>query len=75
MLGLVWAMWRRDPSLRLPAAVICIAAVGGALTNPLALLLFPVLGIWLGLRLALRGDVAVPLRGHPAGSHELGRRL
>lgn len=60
-LGLVWALWRYDRGLRVPAVVLAAGAGCQAISNPLALLLYAVLAIWLGLRLAGRGRIETPL--------------
>jgi hypothetical protein len=60
-LGLVWALWRHDRRLRVAAALLAVGAGCQAISNPLALLLFAVFAIWLGLRLVVRGRIEAPL--------------
>lgn len=58
-LGMAWTLWR--PGLRVVAVVVLLAAACQAFSNPVALLLYTVMAVWLGLRLTVRGQVAVPL--------------
>lgn len=61
MLGMVWTLWRTPGRLRAAAVVLLAAAVLQALSNPVALLLYGVLALWLGLRLAVRGRLETAL--------------
>ncbi len=61
LVGLAWTFWRCPRHLRMVAVLLLVTAVAQAASNPLALLGYAVLAIWLGLRLAVRGRVEAAL--------------
>jgi hypothetical protein len=60
-LGMAWTLWRAPGKLRVAGVLVLLAAACQAISNPVALLLYSAVGIWLGVRLAVRGQLGAPL--------------
>jgi hypothetical protein len=58
LIALAIGLWHGGRSLRVPAALVFIAAAGELSITPVALVMYVIVSIWLGLRVVRTGELA-----------------